>query len=58
MAWTPISLVSPSLPEMGKGDGTDWRLEVYLMRNKIFDCALSAPNEQCVSVCVSVCVCV
>lgn len=38
------------LPKVGKGDGTDWRLEVYLMRDKIFDCSLSAPNEQCTQV--------
>ena len=46
--------------DVGRGDGTDWEFDIYLMSDKIFHLSLmetSNPRVSFVCVCVCVCVC-
>ena len=38
---------------LGKGDGSDWRFEIFLAADQIFECSLDSPNEKIVSFFIS-----
>ncbi len=35
---------------LGRGDGSEWKFEVYLGADIVFECSLDTPNENVVSV--------
>ena len=35
---------------LGRGDGSDWRFEVYLGEDIVFECSLDSPNANVVSI--------
>ncbi len=35
---------------LGRGDGSDWRFEVYLGEDVVFECSLDSPNANVVSI--------
>ena len=40
---------------LGRGDGSDWRFEVYLGEDIVFECSLDSPNANVVSIAILTC---